>query len=893
MNKKWRIFTSLLMITFWSWWTWGPRVGNDYPFVSDQTLKELFDIPRTWTERGSVGLGEYTIFTLWSYPINLLAGVLAKFFGIDFVMQERMFFLIFFIAAGIWGIKNLSRIFLIGKWGQMGATFLYLANTYILLVIDGGQLSVAFAYSWLSVCLSAAIWATNKGLRAKLLAGLSVWILGAFDIRFVFIFGLITFIYFLFNMVSEKVDFKNKISSFATTTLIIFITFCLLNAFWIIPQIKYPLDQTAYALLTETNFDVFGNLGHSLLLLSPHWPRNVFGKITPLRFEFILIPILVFLAPILEKKKKQIKFWLLLAILGIFLSKGSAEPLPKIYQWLYSYIPGFSLFRDSSKFFFLTCLSYALLFGITVDHLARRSKLLALSILIYCFVLLSPVWLGQMNGTLNKPRLENEFLQVSELIKRNPSFARIFWIPSTAPLSYSSPNHPILEASRIYRLRPFALGVKGTYEKFNFLREASFTGELLDISGVSSIVYPPLDARRDELSKDNINYYKTFLNQLLTLPWVKGLDPDSKIPIIETKKHQDRFFVADNTWVVIGSDNIYQESTKSALRHLSENAFIFADEHPGLSKKLITFPQVKILLNQKDDVDLLISLMSQERLLFPAQKLKKEPDYLGWWMRKGTDLTPLRSFLQDKYGIDNQDFDMGGGWSIAEGKRSLLIQSDKIKAGGFLFARMIESSKSGEVRFRQSGEIIGQVKTFNLESRVRWFKVGELINDTNLEIQTNGDINILNALAVLSAQELEDLSKQVKTLQDQNKIVDFNDDNIARSSNVKINYLMVSPTKYTIDISNLKQPVTLVFSSSYDSKWRLDNQEALPIYSLLNGFLIERNGRYTLEFSPQEDVKIGLIISGVSLFIILTLLITPILKKGIICLNVGSITTIV
>jgi len=85
-------------------------------------------------------------------------------------------------------------------------------------------------------------------------------------------------------------------------------------------------------------------------------------------------------------------------------------------------------------------------------------------------------------------------------------------------------------------------------------------------------------------------------------------------------------------------------------------------------------------------------------------------------------------------------------------------------------------------------------------------------------------------------------------------------------------FVKLSPTKYNLEIKNATQPFMLTFSESYDPQWiaylskdhtnesSIDKEDAIfktgsvPLYSIVNGFYINKTGNYTLtvEYQPQE-----------------------------------------
>lgn len=874
-NKLYIVILTLILIgVYWYWWLPGERVAGDFPVVSDDVLKSLLDFPRTWSDRGSEGLGEVSGFFLWSYPLTFISSLLAN-LGLNFQQITRIVIMIPFLLIGFLSIWKLSENLKLSNPAKAISAIFYLTNTYVLLLADGGQLSIALAFAFFPLSFLALEKAREGGLREKIWAGLAASTLGFFDFRFIYLLVIISLIKFFYELFFIKFKgFRKWILAWVKTGVAVGVIIFGLHAYWLLPFLAFPVSSETYKFFTQTSFASLGSLGHSILLLSPHWPENIFGKITPLRWEFIIIPVFALLAPILKPKNKTVLFWFFILVLSIFLSKGSVEPLAAVYPWLYNHLPGFSLFRDSSKFFTLEALSLACLWGIAVDALIGKLKsdklriLFLCSLVLYLLFLIRPIWSAQMTGTFANPRFQEEFAQLKNFLRSDKQPSRVFWIPSLPPLGYFDNRHPAVEASRLVQKRPFAVGVLGTYEIFNFLREAPYMGEIFDVAGVGYIVYPPLDPKRDNLHSDNVKYYVTFQNQLSNLSWLSKVE-DSTIPLWKTNKHQGIFFATPDVWWVVGSDNIYNEATKSAQLLLSQNALIFAEEKAGLGKNLGRMPEAKIVLYNKTMVDLAASFLNPDDLIFPAQQLQDHPDSSGWWKRQTKDLIVWRYFLRDKYQIDNLDFDLGGGWTVAEGNLKLEIENLKLKRDLILLARVFESSRSGQLKFYQDDDLVGEIKTKINDNNVRWHEVGQLINRNRLTIKSEGDINVVNALAVLDKDEWESYKNKASELR--HRIVEFSKEN-TKDSQATVSYKQINPTKYLVNVSNIQEPAFLVFSESYDKFWKINGQDPLPVYGLLNGFRIEKAGDYVVEFEPQKFILPGLVISGLSLVIIILIL---------------------
>lgn len=876
------LITILLVIfIFWIFWLPGQRVSNDYPVGSKEIqLENIY--PWIWSDNNTAdSLGEYKVNVLWAYPQQLFFGFLSL-INIPLWFQTRILGGAI-ILIGFLSILKLLNYLKIEKFGKYLGTFFYLSNSYFLLLFDGGQLSIALVYSIIPFCVYLFFKILNEhSNKLRIFFSLSILVISFLDIRFIYILGIIFFTYLFFLLITMSFKYKYLleifISGFLTTILLIGTHF-----FWILPSLllKAPTLPQKYSRVSQVDFLSFSTLGHSLFLQQPHWYINTFGRVSVLNLGFVIIPILVFLSMVLRRRDRNIGFWLVIALIGIFLSKGSKPPLTQVYSWLFVHIPGFSLFRDPVKFYFLISISYSILLAKSINLITnlringtinKLVKIFPFLLLTYLFLLVHPAYLNQMTGMLSFPIYQEDYLNLSEVFIKDNDFSRVFWIPSKPPLGISNIIHPSLSASTLSQKRPFAVGIKGNYETFNFLREAPFIGEIFDISGIGYIAYPPLDPRKDDISPDNINYYNTFSNQLSNLSWLIRVK-ESTIPLWKVNKHQDKFFLTPNVWWVIGSDSLYKEATKSGNLKLSKNALIFAEQQPGIANKIDQLPNSKIVLNNKNLLDLAASFIDLEKLIFPAKKLDFNPNKAGWWKREDIDLISWRDFLQTKYGIDNIDFDLGGGWSIGEGNLELKINSPKIKKEKKLLVRSLESSKSGSLKFYQDNQLIGQINTLKKgESNIRWFEIDESFKEDNeLIIKSEGDINVLNALAILDNKQWLIFKQKAQDLEKQNRIVRFSE-NYVEENNAKVTYKQINTTKYQVHVSDLTKPSFLVFSENYDSLWKLNGDSAFPVYSLLNGFRIEKDGDYLLEFEAQKYVYYGLAVSIFSLLLILYLL---------------------
>src|SRR3989344_1735554 len=389
-----------LIAIFWIFWLPGNRVASDF-HIASKSVQLGYLTPQIWKEIGVAdGLGEYTASSLWAQPLHSFFGVLSL-IGLSFEVQTKLLGLII-IMLGFWGMWKLLGEFKLNLYAKSVGSLFFILNSYFLLLFDGGQLSLSLAYAVIPLVWTSFL----KTINTYTLFNLSKFIFGialvsGFDLRIVYlVFFLISTYLFFKILIGEEIK-----ATFRKVLTIFFVSLIFLvgiHAYWLLPSFfSKPIQlPTTYDRSSQVDFLSFATIGHSLLLQQPHWYENIFGKVASLKLEFIFIPFLILLA-LLKKKDFLVGFWALMALVGAFLAKGSNPPLPDLYSFLFVNIPGFSLFRDPSKFFFFVVISYSVLIAVVSDQFFKKFPKASFLVLIYIIFLARPVYLGQMTGLLS------------------------------------------------------------------------------------------------------------------------------------------------------------------------------------------------------------------------------------------------------------------------------------------------------------------------------------------------------------------------------------------------------------------------------------------------------------------------------------------------------------
>src|SRR3989344_6892132 len=434
--------------------------SKDLPFFFNEQLQSFYYYPYVWDPTRGNGFGEDISGVLWLRTfIYSTAGFLHNGLGLDWFLITIVYYSLFILFSGI-SIYFFVRTLFGKNWYIFFISFLiYISNTYILMIILGGQVGVMLAYSLTPLVFSLCIKLLQDNrfnIKLSLITGFILALQALLDVRLAYLsFVFVCFLFLVFNYIhASRKSFLQFFSSRILHLAICAVTIFLLHAFWILPSV-FSLQETFEAGKGDVSVDFlsFAKLENSISLLHPNWPENVFGKTYFMRPEFMLSPILAFLSILfLPKNKQSEKFWVSFfsigAVLGAFLAKGLNDPFGSVYLWLYSYFPGFSLFRDPTKWYVVVAIAYAYLIPFTIQKGSellkiKQSKSLlphGLFVLFWGY-LLFPIFQHAQTGVF--PRVvPDEYIKLKDELIQDAQFSRVIWIPTVSRYGYSSSTHP-------------------------------------------------------------------------------------------------------------------------------------------------------------------------------------------------------------------------------------------------------------------------------------------------------------------------------------------------------------------------------------------------------------------------------------------------------------------
>lgn len=571
------LFGSILIVAiFKSWFINSQIIGGDWPYFFKETLQGFSPVPLSWRPISGNGLGGQTLFFSLDSYLYFIVTVFVNTLRIPWEIIYKVFFFGFFLVLSLFSSSYLLKICFtkIRDWQVLIGGIIYVANTYILMVVGGGQMGIAIAYSIVPLVLYSLIKLyENIKLKYSILFGVLFGILVMFDLRIAYIILFALVIYFLFN-IKQLIFGKNLKEIVVNISYIFIIPFAvsgLLHAFWILPLLVFHQNpaQSFGAVFTSTDavkFFSFAKLENAFGLLHPNWPENIFGKVGFMKAEFLLLPILAYLSLLFvsikqktenKKQKTYILYFALLGLIGAFLAKGASEPFGEIYLWMFTYIPGFNMFRDSSKWYTLVAVSYSILitfsvwkiYGILSSKFKVQSSkvqfkiqklipnLFLLIIVFSLLYLIRPAVLGQLTGTFKSTEIPSEYIVLEKYLLSQDKFFRTLWYPTLQRFGFYSNTHPAVPAQDLFRTVDSKDLIKNLQKK-----DAQV---MLQEAGVKYVIVP-YDSQGEIFLKDrkyNNDIYQKTINDVKQISYLKQVNGFGKITVFEVSNPKDHFYI--------------------------------------------------------------------------------------------------------------------------------------------------------------------------------------------------------------------------------------------------------------------------------------------------------------------------------------------------------------
>ncbi len=422
---------------------------------------------------------------------------------------------------------------------------------------------IHFVYAFAPLLLLLLIYALEKNRIANwLLFAIAYSVAVSYEIRISYIVLMILIPYAIFLAPRPLREYVKPVS------LLLLIGLAL-NAYWWVPMLflRFQINTLFERILFGTSFF---DVSHALTIVRYSWMPQGYSSgffLIPVPWYLWVVPLVAF-SPLLYRKqtyRRHVLFFSVAALIGIFLTKEIATPLPSVYQWLYDNFPGFGVFREASKFFLVTSLAYAALIGYALLMIREQVRgmfgrgvyrgLLLVFAGIACWHManfFNPASFGngEAKAMPEDYRIFNQYL--TEHTNRQD---RVLWVPR-APRWAISPRSDIvslLESRWSFMASP---DVSVSQRAIAFLQQP-YIQEVIHESGIRYIGVPIHDRENNDDFMSHYENRQLFLDALDALPFLRRLDlPTQELVVYEnvqvpsdyvsTKDTMFRFLSTDN-----------------------------------------------------------------------------------------------------------------------------------------------------------------------------------------------------------------------------------------------------------------------------------------------------------------------------------------------------------
>ena len=505
----------LSVTTHIRWFFIGVFSYGDWWHTTTDTMQEWTSITHIGVWRSVMDLGSVDP-QLYFSPIYYMRGVIAylphgDYWGLLFVYLLPM--VIIAPVASFYMIRHFIPDDLAAFVGSITYTF----ATYFL-TLQTAHLTIGCAYAFAPVLLLVMIhFIQDKTKSIFILAVTSLVITISIIIEprifYILIIFFLPFIFFIRQLFWRF--------------LLLGILIILMNLFWILPLLMAGTSEVSAIIGRPLFGNEYRSLRHSVTSMQPAWSwgKPMPFELQPINIIFWFIPLFVFSGLLfLPKQPRHIKavtlFMYAVALLGIFLGKQSHEPFAGIYGWLHAHVPGFRMYRESSKFFILITITYAYLIAFTFYAISCACCVYKKSIYYtvrggLCVILVGlflinvvPLLNGKIGTMFVRRDIHNDYEIYQKFVGDQKEFFRVLGVPQFSRYASYTARHPKVDVVNVINnsWKKFIDPEQKTNDRYNIekLVTANYFDYLLDVSSIKYIFVPVRDVQNDD---DFFNVY--------------------------------------------------------------------------------------------------------------------------------------------------------------------------------------------------------------------------------------------------------------------------------------------------------------------------------------------------------------------------------------------------
>ncbi len=531
------------------WFNFGTILNHsDWTFWGQQAIKELWYSWGSWLSFNGFGAVNIQIPFLGFNLVWSLFGLI----GWSYDAATKVTFMIPIAVLGFIAPYVLFR-YLLRHEAIAFCAALYYGTAIYFLVKQTAHLPIALVYALAPLVLWAFLRALERSTAARWISfGLLYTVSIIYEVRITFVVTLLLAGYLL-GCGWPWLRRQGWWLIFGGTVVVG------LNLFWLLPTV---LGGGTQAIAGVADRGLFGNqlfdLVHAFTAMESSWtgalPRQDF-VMQDVMWYLWLVPLLAWsvllqLQQLNRRERVWAIFWAVLTLAGIFLTKQADLPLAGAYEWMYNHVPGFSLFREASKFYLLSDMGYAGLLGLALVAWWRWAQTIAwrrwavmvagVGVVGLSLFNLWPLVNGRI-GTMFTPRhMPADYVTLNAFLQHQNDYFRTYWVPRPSRWNAYSNLHPQLSSVdavgsdwKDFDTASQSGGNESSQQAAVAMLRKPYAADLLNRSSVKYLIVPSRDTANED---DFFQFYgddrQFFLHQLDALPFLKRIDIGTKEVVV-------------------------------------------------------------------------------------------------------------------------------------------------------------------------------------------------------------------------------------------------------------------------------------------------------------------------------------------------------------------------
>lgn len=548
---------AFLIAVFHRWLGPGAFANGDLGYLRSDNIKYV-NAPYIW--KGFHDTGVYYAETPYLL-INYLSSIPSLLFNVVFntVTLKALFFYPYIFLTPLGAYMLAYRLTKNGLAGA-AAALVYTLNTPILLSFAMGHIHLAIPPVLLPFAFLLIMKYMEKEGRSYVLFCLNLLLLVmcAYELRFWYLaYGWIC-LYVLYDLMVHRFQNWRKALAFILSTALSALLF---NLYWALPTFLSSVNFQTNPLLQRAAFgNEYLSVMNAVALFHPYWTTGEVAVFTSQKIAlvFFILPIMAAAGLYVGRKHKHAFFFGVLMLIGIILTKQFNYPLSFVYQLLLDKLPGFKLFRESTKFFHVIAIAYAMLTAYWIAYCWGERKRIFPSAVSFVLVAVLTAYIGLpiMKGyakTIFTPvepyDKDYEILNSFLVEKQSEGYFRTLYIPTGSSHARISATMPVVHFTSLHSEwyttleRRHILGAKSLVDLFMF-------PEIDTILDHDAIRYVILPKKHTELENNPYYWYENkdiYKAQLDVLPYLRKITIGTEeIDVYENANYRPHIYTTEN-----------------------------------------------------------------------------------------------------------------------------------------------------------------------------------------------------------------------------------------------------------------------------------------------------------------------------------------------------------